>query len=47
MKSKTSDAGFTLIELMATITCIAVIAAIAVPKVQGYLLQGRLESAKS
>ena len=47
MKSKTSEAGFTLIEIMVTITCIAIMAAIAVPKVQGYLLQSRLESAKS
>ncbi len=47
MKKTTSDAGFTLIELMVTVTCIAVIAAVSVPKFQGYLLQSRLESAKS
>ena len=47
MKSKTSEAGFTLIEIMVTITCIAIMAALAVPRIQGYLLQSHLESAKS
>ena len=47
LKKRTSEAGFTLIEIMATISCIVILAAIAVPKMQGYLLQSRLESAKS
>ncbi len=41
-----SQAGFTLIELMTTILCVTIIAAMAVPRVSGYLLQARLEGAK-
>lgn len=40
------QAGFTLIELMTTILCVTIVAAMAVPRVSGYLLQSRLESAK-
>ena len=39
------DGGFTLVELMVTVTCIVVLAAIAVPRMSGYMLQGRLDSA--
>ena len=41
-----SEQGFTLIELMATIICVATLAAIAVPRLSGYVLQSRLEAAK-
>lgn len=41
-----SDAGFTLVELMVTVTCILVLSALAVPKFSGYIRQARLEAAK-
>lgn len=41
-----SDAGFTLVEVMATVACMLVLGAMAVPKLQGYVLQSRLEAAK-
>ncbi len=41
-----SEAGFTLIELMTTIACATVLAAIAVPRLSGYVRQSRLEAAK-
>jgi len=47
LKKRTLEAGFTLIEIMVTVSCIAILAAIAVPKTQSYLLHSRLESAKS
>ncbi|MBV9735371.1 MAG: prepilin-type N-terminal cleavage/methylation domain-containing protein [Acidisphaera sp.] len=40
------DDGFTLIELMVTMTCMIVLAAIALPKLQGYILSTRLNAAK-
>ncbi|MGI4795186.1 MAG: type IV pilin protein [Janthinobacterium lividum] len=42
----TKDSGFTLIELMVTVSCIIVIAAIGVPRLQGYFLQANLVEAK-
>ena len=41
-----SEDGFTLIELMATIVCMATLATIAVPRMSGYIRQTRLDSAK-
>ncbi len=46
MRRPASDAGFTLIELMVTVTCVLVLAAAALPRMQGFLLQGQLEAAK-
>ena len=40
------EAGFTLIELMTTIACATILAAIAVPRLSGYVRQARLEAAK-
>ncbi len=45
-RTRTAEAGFTLVELMVTITCIIVLSAMAVPKFTGYIRQARLESAK-
>ena len=46
MTRRSSEAGFTLLELMATIVCITVLAAVAVPRLSGYVRQSRLEAAK-
>ena len=46
MTARRSQTGFTLIELMAAIVCVSIVAAIAIPKVSGYVLQARLEAAK-
>lgn len=40
------DSGFTLIELMTTVACMLILGAIAVPRLQGYVLQSRLNAAK-
>lgn len=39
------EGGFTLVELMVTVTCMVALAAVAVPRMSGYMLQGRLDSA--
>lgn len=46
MRKRHSDAGFTLVEVMATVACVLVLGAMAVPRLQGYVLQSRLEAAK-
>ncbi|MGI3777972.1 MAG: type IV pilin protein [Janthinobacterium lividum] len=46
MTRRSSEAGFTLLELMATVVCITVLAAVATPRLSGYVRQGRLEAAK-
>ena len=46
MRRTASDSGFTLIELMTTIACMLILGAIAVPRLQGYVLQSRLNAAK-
>ena len=46
MPRKLFDAGFTLLELLATIVCITVLAAVATPRLSGYIRQSRLEAAK-
>ena len=46
MHSNDPDGGFTLIELMVAIACITVLSAIAVPRLQGYVLEARLNGAK-
>jgi type IV pilus assembly protein PilE len=40
------EAGFTLIELMITVSCILVLSAIAVPSFKSYILQSNLQTAK-
>ena len=43
---KGGDGGFTLVELMVTVGCIAVLGAVAVPRLRGYVLEARLNGAK-
>ena len=38
--------GFTIVELLITLACIAILAAIAAPKFSGYILQAHLQGAK-
>ncbi len=42
-----SEAGFTLVELMVTVTCMVLLAATVVPRMSGYMLQGRLDTANA
>ena len=42
---RNTESGFTLVELMVTVTCMVVLAAVAVPRMSGYMLQGRLDTA--
>ena len=46
MTKPSRDAGFTLVELMTTITCTAMAARIAMPSLKGYLRQANLQDAK-
>ena len=46
MTPRRPASGFTLVELMATILCVSILAAVAIPRISGYILQSRLESAK-
>jgi prepilin-type N-terminal cleavage/methylation domain-containing protein len=41
-----NEQGYTLIELAIVVTCIAILAAMAVPRMSGYILQGHLDGAK-
>lgn len=41
-----ADAGFTLMEVMITVACVGVLAMVAVPRLQGSLLEARLNAAK-
>lgn len=45
-RRRPSEGGFTLIEVMATVLCVTILAALAVPKMSGYIRQSRLEAAK-
>jgi type II secretory pathway pseudopilin PulG len=40
------DAGYTMIELMVTVTCMIVLSAIAFPSLKGYIRQANLQDAK-
>ncbi|MGI4795188.1 MAG: type IV pilin protein [Janthinobacterium lividum] len=44
--SRPAEAGFTLIELMVTISCIIVLSLIALPSFKSYILQSNLQAAK-
>lgn len=46
MRKTAPDAGYTLVELMVTVTCIVVLSAFAVPSLKGYIRQARLQDAK-
>lgn len=41
-----ADAGFTLMEVMITVACVGILAAVAAPRLQGNLLEARLNAAK-
>jgi len=45
MKSHTPTAGFTLIELMITVTIVAILAAIAYPSYRSYVMRGQVVNA--
>jgi prepilin-type N-terminal cleavage/methylation domain-containing protein len=44
--SARNDRGYTIIELAIVVMCIAILAAMAVPRMSGYILQGHLDGAK-
>lgn len=44
--TRPAEAGFTLIELMVTISCIIVLSMIAMPSFKNYILQSNLQAAK-
>ena len=46
LRRSAGDAGFTLIELMTTMACMLILGAIAVPRLQAYVVQSRLNAAK-
>lgn len=46
MPGSSGQGGFTLVELMVTVACITILGALAVPRLQGYLLEARLNAAK-
>ncbi len=46
VRSAGGESGFTLVELMTTISCIMILAAIATPRMQGYFRQTHLADAK-
>ena len=45
-RRKGTDEGFTLVELLVATACMVVLSAMAVPKLQGYVLEARLNGAR-
>lgn len=47
LQNKKMQSGFTLVELMITIGILAILAAIAYPSYQNFIIRGRMEAARS